>query len=209
MCTCAPTIGKDANGAGMGGGVHIVPPGHVFVYNGANTHIRSLEKGSTRFTPWNYLVSLKKWFMVRAVHFLLKHQLHNASRDRAKNPSESPDLAFYRDNGETYLPNYAIIQKIVEAWLRDNVILIFFNTVCFASSVVKILLLRVLGKISILCTCSLLLSQSNQLLAKQAFPTLTSAWEDIITILQPLQMVKTLIMLGKLDIHKWLITLKI
>ena len=85
----------------------------------------------------------QKWFMVRAVHFLLKHQLHNASRDRAKNPSESPDLAFYRDNGETYLPNYAIIQNIVEAWLRNNVILIFFNIVCFATWIVDILLLRV------------------------------------------------------------------
>ena len=71
--------------------------------------------------------------MVRAVQFLLKHQLHNASRDRAKNPSESPDLAFYRDNGEIFLLNYAIIQNIVEARLRNDVILIFFNAVCFAA----------------------------------------------------------------------------
>ena len=72
----------------------------------------------------------QKWFMVRAVHFLLKHQLHNASRDRAKNPSESPDLAFYRDNGEKYLPNHAIIQNILEA--RSCVIMqsLSFSILC-------------------------------------------------------------------------------
>ena len=84
------------------------------------------------------------------------------------------------DNGETFLPNYAIIENIVKAWLRNNVILIFFNTVCFAAWIVNILLLRILGKSSILSTCSLLLSESNHLWTKQAFPTLTSALENII-----------------------------
>ena len=45
---------------------------------------------------------------------------------------------------------------------RNNAFLICFNTVCFASSVVNILLLRVLGKISILCSCSLFCSQPKK-----------------------------------------------